>query len=194
MTEGDTWRSLTTEGLQLIPATAELVRAEIGNVDRLFDLLQCEPAVNWPPEETRDALAWFLRQLETAPSEAVGWLSWYWILRDGARRVLIGGGGFKGAPGDDGVVEIGYSVRPGYRRRGFVSEAVAALVGWALRRQGVKRVVAETRPDNVPSVRVLEKAGFRRRGNGIEPGTVRFERSGGPSGREAEREPGKGGG
>ena len=174
MTDSNACNSLTTERLELIPATAERVRAEIRCADRLFDLLQCEPVADWPPAETRDALAFFLQQLDAAASEAIGWLSWYWIFRDGARRILIGGGGFKGTPGDDGVVEIGYSVRPCYRGRAFASEAVAALADWALRRPGVTRVVAETSPDNVGSVRVLEKVGFRRMGHGVEPGTVRF--------------------
>ena len=76
-------------------------------------------------------------------------------------RTLIGDLGFKGRPNDEGTVEIGYSVLPAYRRRGFAWEAVRALVDWGLAQQEVRRIVAECRVDNGPSIRVLEKAGLR---------------------------------
>jgi ribosomal-protein-alanine N-acetyltransferase len=59
-------------------------------------------------------------------------------------------------------VEIGYSVVPAARQRGFATEAAGALVTWALRRRRVRAVLAVCEEDNTPSVRTLERLGFIR--------------------------------
>jgi RimJ/RimL family protein N-acetyltransferase len=56
---------------------------------------------------------------------------------------------------------IGYSLLPGVRGRGVATRAVRLLSAWAFE-IGVRRLVAGTAPDNVPSQRVLERAGFTR--------------------------------
>ena len=62
------------------------------------------------------------------------------------------------------VVEIGYGVDEAFRGRGLATEAVGALVEWGREREDVGVIVAETLTANLPSRRVLEKNGFRRRG------------------------------
>ena len=62
------------------------------------------------------------------------------------------------------VVEIGYGVDKAFRGRGFATEAVGALVDWGREREDVGAIWAETLTANLPSRRVLEKCGFRRRG------------------------------
>jgi len=47
---------------------------------------------------------------------------------------------------------------------GYATEAVRALVAWALGQDGVARVTARCDPENTASVRVLEKTGFVRTG------------------------------
>ena len=66
---------------------------------------------------------------------------------------------FKGL-GEDGMTEIGYGILEEYQGQGYATEAVGAAVNWALRQPGVKRIEAETEPDNRASGRVLEKCGF----------------------------------
>ena len=95
---------------------------------------------------------------------------WYtiWIIerKDGAR---VGDLCFKGR-NDDGSVEIGYGISTAYQGCGYATEAVDAMVLWALRQPGVKRVDAETEPDNKASQRVLEKCGFLPAGTTGEEG------------------------
>jgi RimJ/RimL family protein N-acetyltransferase len=73
--------------------------------------------------------------------------------------LVIGDAGFVGPP-VDGAVAIGYEIVPSARRRGYATEAIVALSGWALGRSGVGEVRAETLPDNEPSIRALLRAGF----------------------------------
>jgi RimJ/RimL family protein N-acetyltransferase len=167
-----------TPRLELIAATAETARAEQTDRQALLRLLDAEPPVFWPPPLNDDAsLAWSLRFLEESPAHA-GWATWYFALgerRDG-RRVLVGNGGFKGAPASDGTVEIGYSLQPAFQRSGLGTEAAGGLVRWAFSHAEVTRVIAETYPYLLPSIRVLEKNGFTLIGPGSEAGVIRFEK------------------
>lgn len=82
-----------------------------------------------------------------------------WQVRALDSGALIGGVGFKGAPGEDGAVEINYGLVPQARGRGFATEAVMALVAHAGAR-GVHAVLAETDSANLASQSVVRRAGF----------------------------------
>ncbi|MFE9688676.1 GNAT family N-acetyltransferase [Micromonospora sp. NPDC005806] len=62
-----------------------------------------------------------------------------------------------------GQAMLGYSLLPEARGRGLATRTVGLLAGWAFD-IGLARLWAGTRPENVPSQRVLEKVGFRREG------------------------------
>lgn len=81
------------------------------------------------------------------------------IEADGA---FVGTGGLTLRPGRLGP-EIGYSVAPWARRRGYASEAAAALADWALR-LGAPRVHLFTDVRNAASEGVARRAGFTREG------------------------------
>jgi GNAT superfamily N-acetyltransferase len=89
----------------------------------------------------------------------------YWLLVVDARPRTeepfgAGQAGFKGEPGPDGEVEIGYGIDPAYRRQGYTTETVRALVAWAFAAPACRAVIAPVRKDNPASSRVLAKAGF----------------------------------
>lgn len=166
--------TIRTEHLELIAETAGLAAAEAAGRDQLAVALDAEVPEGWPPEGTADAMALFAAHLRRDPALA-GWLSWYWILVDPASgsRTLIGCGGFTSPPVDHAVA-IGYSLLPAYRGKGLATEAVRALTEWAFRHPEVRKIIAETLPDNEPSIRVLLRAGFRRSRKASEQGHVRF--------------------
>jgi ribosomal-protein-alanine N-acetyltransferase len=58
------------------------------------------------------------------------------------------------------LVELGYAVAPGWEGRGLATAAAIELLREAFAVPDVTTVVAHTRPEPGPSVRVLEKAGF----------------------------------
>jgi len=108
-------------------------------------------ADGYPLPDTVDGLGLFLRHGEERWGFAL-------IVRldDG---LVIGEIGFVGPP-HDGVVTIGYAIVPSARRQGYATEAIVALSGWALDQPGVDVVRAQTLPDNEPSIRALQRAGF----------------------------------
>ncbi len=91
-----------------------------------------------------------------------------WVMIERRSGTVIGDIGFMGPPDGDGAVEVGYSVVPGWRRRGIATEAGSALVAWALAQPGVTAVLAECDTRNVASIRTLERLGFRRTGTDDE--------------------------
>ncbi len=71
--------------------------------------------------------------------------------------------------------EIGYALASPYWSRGYMSEALPALVDHAFGRMGLNRLEADIDPRNVASARVLARLGFRREGILRERWIVRGE-------------------
>lgn len=63
-----------------------------------------------------------------------------------------------------GVAEIGYLLIRENWGQGYAREAVARLIDLLIVEEGHRRVMADTDPDNVASIRLLESLGFRREG------------------------------
>ena len=88
-----------------------------------------------------------------------------WLVRlvvaqpDGQDEVIVGHAGFHGPPDARGMVEIGYSVLPEYRRRGLARAAVAELFAFAVR-HGATTVRASVSPGNTPSLRLIASYDF----------------------------------
>ena len=163
---------VVTPRLKLITATRAALMADLEGAHALAQEIGVHVPDNWPPDfYDEPAIQWSIDRLTSGlPPE---WLLYYWILPDAPEAPTgIGLGGFKGPPGD-GRVEIGYSVLTQFRRNGYASEVVAALVKRAFE-QDVEEVIAETLPELVASIGVLEKNGFTLTGPGSEEGVIRF--------------------
>jgi RimJ/RimL family protein N-acetyltransferase len=57
--------------------------------------------------------------------------------------------------------DIGFAFLPQYRSRGYASEATAAILEYGSGVLALPRILAIATPDNLPSNRVLQKAGMR---------------------------------
>jgi ribosomal-protein-alanine N-acetyltransferase len=128
----------------------------------------------WPLPDILDLMPGHAaRSPETAPFGI-------WVMIEAPTNIVVGDIGFFGPPDASGEMEMGYSVVPSRRRRGYATEAARALVAWALDREGMTAIVAGTDPDNVGSQRVLERAGFAR--TGATATEVRWRRNRGVEG------------
>ena len=58
-------------------------------------------------------------------------------------------------------VELGFAFLPAARGQNYAFEAGRAALDFGIRSLGFTRIVALTAPDNMASIRVLEKLGFR---------------------------------
>ncbi len=109
----------------------------------------------WPQVDLLDVLP--SQAAAEPPAERFG----IWSMVERASGLVVGDVGFHGPP-EDGIVEMGFSVIPERRRRGYATEAVRAVAAWAVAEAGVRDVVARCEPDNVASIGVLESVGFVR--------------------------------
>lgn len=166
---------MSFSSIRLIEATARSVQAAL---DRDFSAFGAEVSAripaSFPPDLLDDdALRWTLGAI-AAPGHDARW-GMYWVIGDDGGPVLVGSAGFKGAPAN-GSVELGYGIVREYQRRGLATAATRRLVEIAFDSGEVSTVVAETLPELVSSIGVLEKCGFRLIGEGSEPGVIRYER------------------
>jgi RimJ/RimL family protein N-acetyltransferase len=86
------------------------------------------------------------------------------MMLDRAAAAIVGSIGLFHADWEVRSAEIGYGVRSGERGKGYASEALRAVAGWALTEGGIQRAWLTANTDNLASIRVAEKAGFRREG------------------------------
>jgi ribosomal-protein-alanine N-acetyltransferase len=103
-----------------------------------------------------------LRRNELAARpELLGWLVYAVLVGD----EIIGHAGFHGPPGrnarsDAEAVELGYTIFPPYRRRGYATEAAQALIAWARDEHGIRKFLFSIAPDNEPSLAIARRLGF----------------------------------
>lgn len=91
----------------------------------------------------------------------------YWAVEEKATGRYIGDIGFADfrrelEPSLHGMLEFGWVLAPHAHGKGYATEAVNAAVAWGGQHFGDLRAVCIISPDNLPSIRVAEKAGFTR--------------------------------
>jgi RimJ/RimL family protein N-acetyltransferase len=148
---------LRTERLELRPlppAAAAVLPSERAAAEAL---LGARLPADWPQGDLLDVLPAQAQSGGRAVDFGV------WVIIERATQTVVGDAGFRGLPAD-GVVEVGYSVIPDRRRRGYASEAAAALVDWARDQDDVETVVAACHRENLASIHTLERLGFARTG------------------------------
>jgi RimJ/RimL family protein N-acetyltransferase len=83
-----------------------------------------------------------------------------WALFEAGSGEFAGRGGLAWSTVEGHLaIELPWSISPRLQGRGLATEAALAAVRWA-RETGFEEVVALALPDNLPSRRVAEKAGF----------------------------------
>jgi RimJ/RimL family protein N-acetyltransferase len=147
--------------LDLVSFSPEVIRALL---DERRDEAEAELGLELPDEFPGDGLKGLLRlrlgQMEDDPGSRQ-WLVRALVLRK--EGTIVGHAGFHGPPGsfglDPGKAELGYTVFPPYRGRGYATEAAVALMDWA-GSEGVRQFVASIGPWNEPSLTIARKLGF----------------------------------
>ena len=149
---------LETRRLLFVPYSLALKKATIQNRSLLAGLIGATVPDDWPGPDLMEALPFFIELMEQDSSGDV----WDGIIIHKQNKIVIGDMGFKGGPGAAGEVEIGYSIIPAYRNRGYATEMARCLITWAFQQHGIRAVIAECLDDNAGSIKVLEKLGMRR--------------------------------
>jgi RimJ/RimL family protein N-acetyltransferase len=90
----------------------------------------------------------------------------YWAIEEKDSHSFIGELGFADfkrdiEPSIKGMPELGWALASRVHGKGYATEAVRAVVAWGEAHFGSARTVCIIRPENVASIRVAEKCGYR---------------------------------
>jgi [ribosomal protein S5]-alanine N-acetyltransferase len=150
--------TIETPRLRIIVCNEIVLRHAIKGNRELREYLNVKIPGNWTVFGM-EALQYSLEKLGSGENEA-GWWTYFPIHREDA--ALIGSGGYKGKPSDDGFVEIGYEIAGDYRNRGLATEFAQALIRNAFHHDQVHSIIAQTLGEVNASTRVLVRCGFTR--------------------------------
>jgi RimJ/RimL family protein N-acetyltransferase len=159
-----------TARLDVVPLTADLAADAIEDRQLFEQKLEVILSPSWPLPEFAAHLPYLEKALRHNPGhQPFGGIL---IVREGRR--VVGEVGFHGSSEDDGTFEVGYSVVPEARAKGFATEALLGLLRWGRGQLRGCRIVARVEEGNRASQRVLEKSGFQLSGE-TEDGLQVFE-------------------
>jgi len=112
---------------------------------------------SWHPETLEEAEHFIHRNLEADPSKEDSWVQMAVCLKNGT---MIGDIGIHFV--DEYQAELGYTLAPFYQHRGYATEAVSAVINLLFTQYHKHRITASADPDNMSSIKLLERLGFRK--------------------------------
>lgn len=149
--------TLSTERLVLTPARIEDFD-EIAALWKKLDFTQFIMGRALSDEEV-----WFRLLRDIGHWTALGHGNWSIRLRHGG--AYLGSVGVLNyrremTPAFD-APELGWGVDPAYQGQGYAAEALTAALAWADRTLGAARTVCMIAPDNLPSLKLADRVGYR---------------------------------
>ena len=154
---------IETARLKLVPLTYEQLRKYM----QADNSLEAELQLNSTSRSISPALKEALEEtiLPSVADPARNYLfSTLWTVILKGENKMVGDLCFVGEPNDAGEIEIGYGTYEDFQKKGFMTEAVGAIIQWAKTQPGVKTILADTNKDNPASWAVLKKNNFVRCG------------------------------
>jgi len=134
------------------------------DVDSLFEIFS-DPQVAryWsaPPYTDREDAVKLQREI-AAGNETNTMIKWGLALRDSDR--IIGTTTLFNLNLDNGRAELGYAMGRAHWGKGYMNEALQAVLSHAFEVMKLRRLEADVDPRNTASIRTLERLGFQREG------------------------------
>lgn len=149
---------LETKRLIIIPLNLEQFNFMLKGMDKLENALGLNNSYEILDDHTQKAMEGLYKEAKKHKESYLWYTNWQIILKE--NNMSIGSACFMGEPDDSGAVEIGYGINEKHRGNGYMIEAVKIICKWALKEQGISRIIALTEKDNFASQRVLQKCGF----------------------------------
>jgi len=152
---------IKTERLDLIPLNDIQLQQYLDQPNVLEQELGLPISRNIVTENVQRAIRMKLSKMDLVEKAQWVWYT-YWLFI--IRSVRFGAGlvGFKGFPDHNGEVEIGYGIDPDYQQRGYTTEAVRAMIEWALVEPACRVVTArKVKKWNITSQHILFKVGMK---------------------------------
>ncbi|WP_352419009.1 GNAT family N-acetyltransferase [Proteiniborus sp.] len=153
---------LTTERLKLIPLTADDLKLCIENKSKMEKKLGLTISGKQLNEMMKGIYQIKINYIKRDRENYLYYTYWQIVPKD--KNCIAGEIGFKDIPNSFGEIEVGYGLDEEYRGNGYMTEALIRLTKWAFSQKGISTIIAVTANNNIPSHRVLTRAGFKVQG------------------------------
>jgi len=145
---------METERLILRPTS-------ISDAGQMYKNWASDPEVTkylvWEPHADVEVTKGVLAQWDTK-NEKMDYYHWGIVLKETGE--IIGTGGSLGIDERNQSTELGYCMSRAYWGKGYMSEAVAAMIKYLFDTVGLNRIAARHDPENAGSGRVMQKCGM----------------------------------
>ncbi|HSL45846.1 MAG TPA: GNAT family N-acetyltransferase [Anaerolineales bacterium] len=151
--------SIHTQRLQLIPLDVqqpELVLQDIESFEKTLNIVMIR---SWMDDRVERAIRMKIEKMKVAEPSQHSWFT-YWLIVIKEENTGAGMLGFKGFPDRSGSTEIGYGIDAAYQGKGYMIEAVQALIDWAFTYRFCQ-VITASEVENPASRRLLERLGAK---------------------------------
>lgn len=138
---------------------------QINDLDSLHSIVSREEVVKFLPEEAmsreevRQVMEWLVNcYKENKPEKIIKFTVAVTDIKSGC---VIGWCGLGPLDFDGSLIELYYGLAPEYWGKGLATEASRAMLKYAFEVIGLETVTAVVDPENIASVRVVEKIGMK---------------------------------
>jgi ribosomal-protein-alanine N-acetyltransferase len=87
----------------------------------------------------------------------------YWAIALKEDEKLIGAITYWNISVQNDMAEIGFELHPDFQGKGIMQEAMSAVLSFGFNNMHLRTIEAYTHPDNVGSIKVLERNGFEKK-------------------------------
>ncbi len=156
----ETFKMISTQRLHITPLSYEQLIKYLRANDLLEEELGLTKTSRSVSKEVKQMVETFTlpKIKETTAAHFIFYT--FWIVVEKSSAIIVAELGFKGPPDKEGAVEIGYGTMPGYEGRGFMTEAVAGICGWAKEQKEITTMLASINKTNLASLRIVQKNNF----------------------------------
>jgi len=150
-------KTISTTRLALMPLTQEQLEMCLSDLSAFEKQTGLAMKRDFITERVQRAIRMKVEKMRNVDVSRHAWFT-YWLIVIREENIGAGMLGFKGYPNAEGATEIGYGIDPAYQNKGYMSEAVQALIGWAFAHPFCRTITA-TQVENPASKHLLEKLG-----------------------------------
>ncbi len=143
-----------------------LIREMTNNdLDVIYDFNSCAESLKYVAREpftnkktAQDKLSFFLK---TTKNKSSFW--WVFTLKETGKD--IGYGGLFNFCTSTNKAEVGYGIIKKYWNKGYMSEALHEIIHFGIHTAKLHKIAAVILDGNIPSIKLLEKNGFKKEGH-----------------------------
>ena len=156
---------MSTDLIQINSDRLLLRSIQIEDADSIF-LYRSNAVVNqyqgWIPKTIEDVHNFIINKVSTEINHPGTWFQFVIIEKEHSK--IIGDIGVHFLSSDAFLVELGCTLSQEYQGKGYAFEAVKATINYLFDELGKHRIVVSIDSRNLPSIRLIERLGFRKKG------------------------------